>query len=142
MEKATSLISLSRDLLIGLRLNDDCNMKWMFLIMKALPTRDGFPVLEELVIEGDIGPCNRALEWIISIISTSRPLKAFSLSNTQAWILGNGMSCLSMTVTLLAERSAELGLRVLRLLDLTNCLYDDEAGLYMMFHEKLPTSRL
>jgi hypothetical protein len=40
--------------------------------------------------------------------------------------------------TLLAERIAKSGLRVLGLLDLTNCLYDDGPGVYAVLHEKLP----
>lgn len=86
LEKACLLLQRYKDRLVGLRLRGYSKMDWLLRISQAFPTRDKFPLLEELAIEGDTtfapavifipSPADKSLEWIVSMVSApSQPLK-------------------------------------------------------------------
>ncbi|KAI8350810.1 hypothetical protein B0O80DRAFT_457534 [Mortierella sp. GBAus27b] len=164
LEKAMILLERYKDRLISLRLNGGSKTKWLARITQALPTRDMFPLLEELTIDGQTGssvfPAN-CQNWIVSMVSTPpsplKQLKAFCLSNTYYYwdriVRTMDLSALEVIsfkgctffgnsdLVLLAERivDGESQSRPFRRLDLSDCLFHDPShclAVFVMFREK------
>ncbi|KAG0240496.1 hypothetical protein B0O80DRAFT_127242 [Mortierella sp. GBAus27b] len=162
LKKALLLLKRYKDRLIGLRLNGGSRMKELLQIMQAFPTRDKFPQLEELTIDGQNASwfTEEGGEWIISMVSAPSPplkrLKFFCMLNTYSYwpMIFDTMDLSALevmsfngsdfygkdTLIVLVKRIAD-GELPLRLLDLSGCYLhcpEDGTAMYTMLRKNAP----
>ncbi|KAI8350811.1 hypothetical protein B0O80DRAFT_457540 [Mortierella sp. GBAus27b] len=167
LEKAIRLLERYKDRMVGLRLNGGLKTTWLPRITQVFPTRDMFPLLEELTIGGQVDStrfANTSWEWILFMVSVPpqplKGLKAFCLENTTFFYWHSIFSAIDLSalevvsvkgcriygkgdLTLLAKRIAdgESQSRPFRVLDLSNChIFDPDDGPSMLriLREKAP----
>jgi hypothetical protein len=162
LKKALLLLKRYKDRLIGLRMNGGSRMKELLQIMQAFPTRDKFPILEELTIDGQNASwfTEEGGEWIISMVSAPSPplkrLRFFCMLNTYSYwpMIFDTMDLSALevmsfngsdfygkdTLIVLVNRIAD-GELPLRLLDLSDCYLhcpEDGTAMYTMLRKKAP----